>query len=181
MCDYRACRIIWDVQQWFLASAQGKSSGQKLQISSEAKYFMDVPLSGGIENLEASLKAEENSCSLPTAFPHVMVASAEGWCITKNLCFILASKGFLEVTCRPISYANLNTCSLHWRTQVLAEARDLLALYFCDQDWKFNPFMTTDRENYECFGAPSHICRKRISLPLPEKMWQKYKAHSRME
>lgn len=41
-CDYTACHIIRDVWQRFLASAQGKSSGQKW-ISSEAKYLMDVP------------------------------------------------------------------------------------------------------------------------------------------
>lgn len=64
---------------------------------------MHVPLCGSLENHEASLEEAENSCSLPTAFPDVMVPPAEGPCITKKLCFILASKDFLEVTCRPMS------------------------------------------------------------------------------
>lgn len=67
------------------------------------------------------------------------------------------------------------------KTKILSKARDPLAPCFCDQNWKLNPFMTTNSENYKCFSAPSHVGRKKISLPLHEKMWQKYKAHSRME
>lgn len=51
-------------------------------------------------------------------------APAEGPHTTENLCFILASKDFLEATCRPISYTNLNTGILH--TRAVAEHPALL-------------------------------------------------------